>query len=216
MWIFYPNSGVLVSLWTVQLWELIRLGSTPKRIPIYEENSSCHNHKNTKRDKQHFRFSFHKTFLRILSYLATKEITYMCSIQKNGYTRFTLSDESDREGKGRMNLIYLGSLRETTMDLCYRYINLKVYFFGFVDKIIWIHKDSISISWFWLDQQDSTSHFHSVRCFCLTAQNVCLPSGLCGSFLPKNVYLRPPKNVCLSLTVALNWHSISLPTTYME
>ena len=36
---------------------------------------------------------------------------------------------------------------------------LKVCFLGFVDEMIWIRKDSIYISWFRSDQQDSTSRF---------------------------------------------------------
>ena len=63
LWIVDPNSGVLATPRMVLMWELIRLGSMPKGIAIYEENSSSRNHKDTKRDKQHFWFSYNKTFL---------------------------------------------------------------------------------------------------------------------------------------------------------
>ena len=108
-------------------------------------------------------------------------------------------------------LVYPGDFRRNkiTTDLCYRHINLEGFFFlGFVDEIIWICKDSISISWFWSDQQDSTSRFRSVRRPYLTAQNVCLPSRPSSSPRPKNVYLWPPENVGLSLTAASDWLSL--------
>ena len=129
----------------------------------------------------------------------------MRSVQKNGYTRFTRSDESDREGKVRMNLIYLGGLRETTTDLCYRYISLKVCFLGFVDQIIWIRKDSISISWFWLDQQDSTSHFRCVRRFCLTAQKYLFSLRTLRFFSPEKYLSRTAekcRSLCFELTLS--------------
>ena len=70
----------------------------------------------------------------------------MRRVQK-GYTRFTRSVASDRVRKrSGKNLIYLDGIRETTTDLCYRYINLNVCFLGFVDRIIWIREDFISIS----------------------------------------------------------------------
>ena len=62
-----PNNGVLVPSDRFNCrswfgWDLLR-----KEIAVYEENSSCRNHKNTKRDKQHFRFLYNKTFLTLLS-----------------------------------------------------------------------------------------------------------------------------------------------------
>ena len=74
-----------------------------------------------------------------------------------------------------MSLIYSDDIRETITDLCYRHIDLAVCFIGFADKIIWIRKDFISISWFWSNQQDSTSRFRSVRCLCLAAQMSVFP-----------------------------------------
>ena len=78
---------VLCSLRMVQLWELIWLGSMPKGIAIYEENSSCHNHKDAKRNTLHFWFLYNKTFFFFFFkgyclYLTTKEITKMCRVQK--------------------------------------------------------------------------------------------------------------------------------------
>ena len=66
----------------------------------------------------------------------------MCRVQKRLHEVHLFGQkvtEREKESDG---------IRETTTDLCYRYINLKVCFLGFVDKIIWIRKDSISISWF--------------------------------------------------------------------
>ena len=137
-----------------------------------------------------------------------KEITYMRSVQKKRLHEIhSFGWKWQREKRSGKNLIYLDGKRETTTDLYCRYVNLKVCFLGFVNKIISIRKDSISISWFWSDQQDSTTPFRSVWRFCLIAQNVCIPSGLRGSFLSKNAYLWPLKNVGLSLTAASNWLS---------
>ena len=106
------------------------------------------------------------------------------------YTKFTRSIGSNRE-KGGISLIYLDDIRETTTDLHDRHIDLAVSFLGFVDKIIWIRKDSISISWFWSNQQDSTSRIRSVWCLSLTAGK-CLSSLLtakkCLSLTAENVF----------------------------
>ncbi len=53
-----------------------------------KKKSSCHNHKSTKRNKQHFQFLYYKTFLRLLS---------LCHHKRNGYTRFTRLVGSHRE-----------------------------------------------------------------------------------------------------------------------
>ena len=73
----------------------------PKEIAIYEENRSCHNHKNTKRDKQHFRFLYIKTFFSdYCLHLTTKEITQMHRETKK-VTRDSLvwSEVTEREKK---------------------------------------------------------------------------------------------------------------------
>ena len=186
---FLIQAMVLCSLRMVQLWKLIRLGSMPKGIAIYEENSSCHNHKDTKRNKQHFWFLYNKTFFffffffKAIVFISLQKKLQKCVEYKKGYMRFTCLVGRDRERKGEISLNYSDDIRETTTDFCYGHIDLVVCFLGFVDKIIWIHKDSISISWFWSDQQDSTSRFRCVQCLsdCL---NVCLTSGLLSSLLP--------------------------------
>ena len=48
-------------------------------------------------------------------------------------------------------------VRGTTKDPCLLYLN--VCFLDFVNKIIWIRKVSIFISWFLSDQHDSQSRF---------------------------------------------------------
>ena len=169
LWILNPNSGVLVpseqSNWAPSWKESLFM----KKIVLVA---------NTKRDKQHFWFSYNKTF-KAINFTSPQKKLHKSIAYKKKVTQYSLVRvKRDRVRKGRMNLIYLDGIRETTTDLCYRHINLKVCFLSFVDKIIWIRKESISISWFWLDQQDSTSHFHSVWHFYLTTQNVFLPSGL--------------------------------------
>ena len=184
---------------TVLLWELIRLRSTLEGITIYKENSSCRNHKSTKRDKQQFRFLYNKTFLGYCLYLITKEIPQMHRVQK--ILHKIHSFRSDREGKGKMSMTCLDGIRETTTDLCYRHIDFAVCFLNLVDKIIWIRKDSISIYWFRSDQQDSTSRFRSVQCLS-DRSNVSS--------------LWTLKNVCLSLPAASDWLLISSKVEYKQ
>ena len=134
----------------------------------------------------------------------------MHRVQKKSLEIHLFDWESPRE-KGVISLIYSDNIRETTTDLCYRHIDFAVCFLGF-DKIIWICKDSISIFWFWLDQQDSTSRFRSIRCLCFTVEKMCLPCWLLenvGLWPPKNVSLWLLKIVGLSLTTASDWLLIS-------
>ena len=87
-------------------------------------------------------------FFKAIVFISLQKKLQKCVEYKKGYTRFICSVGRDRERKGEISLIYSGDIRETTTDFCYRHIDLVVCFLGFVDKIIWIHKDSLSISWF--------------------------------------------------------------------
>ena len=155
---FLIRTPVLCSLRMVLLWELIRLCSTPlftkKIVPV----ATTRTQKETS-----------NTFKAIVS---PQKKLHKCVEYKKGYTRFTCSVGSDRKKK-RRNQSNLS--RRYKGDNYGSLLLLAVCFLGFVDKIIWIRKDSIFISWFWSDQQDSTSRFRSVRCLCLTTQMSVFP-----------------------------------------
>ena len=118
--------------------------------------------------------------------------------------RFTRSvRKRQREEKERRNLILLDGVRWTTKYPCLlllsglfsllcrqHYLDSQRFYFHFLVLI---------------GLAPFTRLFRSVRRFYLTAQNVYLSSRLCSSFLPKNVYLGSPKNVCLSLITASRW-----------
>ena len=87
-------------------------------------------------------------FFKAIVLISLQKKLQKCAEYKKGYTRFTCLVGRDRERKSEISLIYLDDIREITTYFCYRHIDLVVCFLGFVDKIIWIHKDSISISWF--------------------------------------------------------------------
>ena len=86
------------------------------------------------------------------------------------------------ERKGEISLIYSDDIRETTTEFCYRQIDLVVCFPGFVDKIIWIHKDFISISW--IGPARFNKSFSRRLVSLSDHSNVSLPSGLLSSPLP--------------------------------
>ena len=94
----------------------------PKGIVIYEENSSFHNPKDTKRNKQHFWFLFNKTFffflIKAIVFISLQKKLQKCVEYKKGYTRFTCLVGRDRERKGEISLIYSDDIRETTTDFC--------------------------------------------------------------------------------------------------
>ena len=106
-----------------------------------------------------------------------------------------------QRGKKAERVIYLDGIRETTTDPCYRHIDLEVYFLGFVGKIIWIHNNSISISWFWSDKQDSTSRFRNVQSLCLTTQLSVFPldsAEKCLSLTAEKMLVSPSADDCFS------------------
>ena len=185
LWIsFYPNSGVLVSSdqfnWGSRFgWNLCqKKKKKKKKNAFYGENSSCCNQKNTKRVKQHFRFSYNKFFSRQLSLLAQLE--------------------SDREGEQRRNQIRPDSVRGTTMYPCLLLLK------GLFSRFCWQNYQDPQNFYFYLlvliiparlnKSFFAASTFPSDRSKCLSSL------WTLQFFSPKiNVYLRPPKNMSVSL-----------------
>ena len=143
---------------------------------------------------------YDKNLFKAIVFISPQKKLHKCVEYKKRYTRFTCSVGSDREGKDETSLIYSDGIRETTTDLCYRHIDLAVCFLAFVDKIIWIFKDSISISWFWSDLWGSTSRFCSIRSLYLIAPMSVFPldSEKCLSLTTEKCHT--PSYYCFGLT----------------
>ena len=128
--------------------DLILAGIYAKRkITVYEEKSSCHNHKNTKRDKQHFRFSYNKTFSRLVS------------LSHNRFTRSVRKRqrENKEDVRGTTKDPCLLLLLSLFSRLCWQnYLDLQSFYFHLLVLI--------GLAWF-------TESFRSVRHFCLSFSN---------------------------------------------
>ena len=135
---------------------------------LWKKKSSCHNHKDTKRSKQHFWFLYKKNLFKATVFISPQKKLHEYIEYKKSQRDYLVWSGSHRERK--MKFVWYefrwfkrDTYRSSSQDIDY----LVVCCLSFVDKMIWIHKDSISISWFWSDQQDSTSCFRSVRCLSL-------------------------------------------------
>ena len=128
---FDSNSGVLVPSDRFNCGSWFGWDARRKEIAVYEENSSCCNQKNTERDKQHFRFSYNKSFLRLLSLSRHRRNNTNAYSTKKVTQDSLVRSESDRGGKRGRNLICLNGVRKTTTDLCYRYIK------GLFSRLCW-------------------------------------------------------------------------------
>ena len=185
---------VLCSLRMVQLWELIRLGSMPKGIAIYEENSSFHNHKDIKRNKQHFWFLYNKTFFKgYCLYLATKEITKMYRVEKRLHKIHLFGWKGQKERKGEISLIWIRLISPFLSFRWYKGDNN-----GFLLQTHWLSGLFSRLCWQnYLDSQRFYFHllvligparFNKSFLRCLVSlsdhSNVCFPSGLLSSLLP--------------------------------
>ena len=116
---------MLCSLRTVLLWQMIRLGSTPEGIAICEENISCRNHRDTKRNKQHCRLLYDNIFFKTIVFISPQKKLHKC-IEYNKEKWSHEIHSFDREPlrvKDGISLIYLDDIRETTTDLCHRNID---------------------------------------------------------------------------------------------
>ena len=187
LWIFLSERWCSSSFRTVQLWELIWLGFTPKEIAVYEKIVLVAITRTQKETSNTFNSRIRNLFEGYLSH--HRRIYTNAYRTKKGYTRFTRSVGKWQRVKRKKKI-------QNVPDLSSRYkgdrslfgdIYLEVCFLSFVDKIIWI-------LWVLIRPARFTKSFSQCLAF-LPDHSKCLSFLQTLQFFSakKNVHLRPLK-----------------------
>ena len=130
-----------------------------------------------------------------MSYLTIKEITKMCRVQKRLHELHLLGRKRQREKRWNQSDLFRWYKGDK-----YGFLLQTHWLSGLFSRLCW--QNYLGISWFWSDQQDSTSHFCGVWCLCLTVEMSVFPLDssvlLCRLLIWSKVeyrqFLAPPMN----------------------